>query len=73
MSASYAYNELVPGHCWEQISGLSACWGEFQHMHFGRALTDDRYYTQTVPPLSNSLVGKGRPRNVQGRPTSGVM
>lgn len=22
-------NELVPGHCWEQISGLSACWGNF--------------------------------------------
>lgn len=29
VSASYAFNELVPGHCWEQISALSACWGNF--------------------------------------------
>lgn len=27
-------------------------------MHFGRALTDDRYQTQAVLPLSNSLVGQ---------------
>lgn len=27
-------------------------------MHLGRALTDDRYQTQAVLPLSNSLVGK---------------
>lgn len=49
---------ISPRSCWEQISGLSACWGAFQHMHFGRALTDDRYQTQAVLPLSNSLVGK---------------